>query len=98
MKISNKRGKMTASKLPILNNDINQKYQLLAKIGSGGMGDVFLGIQRGAVDFSRLVVIKRIHDREVPVEYAEENARMFLNEASVIASLNHQHIVKIYDF
>ena len=86
------------SRLPILNNEINQKYQLLAKIGSGGMGDVYLGIQRGAVDFSRLVVIKRIHDREVPPEYAEENARMFLNEASVVASLNHPHIVKIIDF
>ena len=89
---------MSAAKIPTLDTEFNQKYQLLAKIGSGGMGEVFLGIQRGAVDFSRLVVIKRIHDSDVPAEYSEANAKMFLNEASVIASLNHPHIVKIYDF
>ena len=89
---------MNTAKLPTLDTEFNQKYQLLAKIGAGGMGDVFLGIQRGAVDFSRLVVIKRIHDQGVPIEYAEANAKMFLNEASVVASLNHPHIVKIFDF
>ena len=86
--------------MPVLHQptaDINQKYHFLAKIGSGGMGDVFLAIQRGAVDFSRLVVIKRIHDYQGQA-YSEERARMFLNEASVVASLNHPHIVKIYDF
>lgn len=62
------------------------------------MGDVFLGVQRGAVDFSRLVVIKRIHDNYQEQQYSEEHARMFFNEASVVASLNHPHIVKIYDF
>lgn len=89
---------MNAAKISTLDSDFSQKYQLLARIGAGGMGDVFLGIQRGAVDFSRLVVIKRIHDRDVPEEHTEENAKMFLNEASVIASLNHPHIVKIFDF
>ena len=86
--------------MPVLHQpaaDINQKYQFLAKIGSGGMGDVFLAIQRGAVDFSRLVVIKRIHDYQGQA-YSEERTKMFLNEASVVASLNHPHIVKIYDF
>ncbi len=89
---------MNTANIPTLDSEFNQKYQLLAKIGAGGMGDVFLGIQRGAVDFSRLVVIKRIHDRDVPAEYAQANAKMFLNEASVVASLNHPHIVKIFDF
>ena len=89
---------MNIADRPNLESEFQRKYQLLAKIGSGGMGDVFLGVQRGAVDFSRLVVIKRIHERNVPEEYAEANAKMFLNEASVIASLNHPHIVKIFDF
>ena len=84
------------SSLHLQDVDINKKYQLLAKIGSGGMGDVFLAIQRGAIDFNRLVVIKRIHERQV--NYSEEHARMFINEASVVASLNHPHIVKVYDF
>jgi eukaryotic-like serine/threonine-protein kinase len=87
---------MNTSALQLLDNNIRQKYQYLAKIGSGGMGDVFLGIQRGAVDFSRLVVIKRIPDHLE--HYTEEHAKMFINEASLVASLNHPHIVKIYDF
>lgn len=69
---------------------------MLAKIGTGGMGDVFLASQRGAVDFNRLVVVKRIHNRHV--QHTEENTRMFMNEASLVASLNHPHIVKIFDF
>lgn len=87
---------MTVSNPQLLDNNIDQKYQLLAKIGAGGMGDVFLAIQRGAVDFSRLVVVKRIHDRQV--QQSSDYARMFINEASVVASLNHPHIVKVFDF
>ncbi|MCU0664737.1 MAG: protein kinase [Myxococcota bacterium] len=92
---------MTSSpRLLFEGEDINEKYQLLSKIGSGGMGDIFLGIQRGAVDFSRLVVIKRIHSHlfQRGEHQQEERVRMFINEASLVASLNHPHIVKIYDF
>jgi serine/threonine-protein kinase len=91
---------MTTSIPSIDTKRTDNKYQLLAKIGSGGMGDVFLGIQRGAVDFSRLVVIKRIHAHlfQQEEQFKEEHAKMFINEASLVASLNHPHIVKIYDF
>ena len=77
-------------------NIVKDKYQLLVKIGSGGMGDVFLCLQRGAVDFSRLVVLKAINENQTL--YTNEHNWMFANEAKVIASLNHPHIVKIHDF
>ncbi len=91
---------MTEKTPPLFDNDVNQKYQLLAKIGSGGMGNIYLGIQRGAVDFNRLVVIKCIHAHlfQQDEKFKEEHARMFLHEASLVASLNHPHIVKIFDF
>ncbi len=87
---------MKTTDFNLLNNDFGQKYQLLAKIGSGGMGDVFLCVQRGAIDFSRLVVLKAIGSRQI--QHSEEHAKMFANEARVVASLNHPHIVKIHDF
>jgi serine/threonine protein kinase len=75
--------------------DINQKYQLLAKIGRGGMGDVFLATQKSAVQFNRLVVVKRIHNRHD--QDSDVLIDRFIGEANLVASLNHPHIVKIYD-
>jgi serine/threonine protein kinase len=75
--------------------DINQKYQLLAKIGRGGMGDVFLATQISDVRFNRLVVVKRIHNRHN--QDFDELIDRFIGEANLVASLNHPHIVKIYD-
>lgn len=74
--------------------DLQHRYRVLAKLGSGGMADVFLAMQVGAEDFSRLAVIKRM--RAMP-DAQEESARMFFNEARLVASLNHPHIVKVFD-
>ena len=74
---------------------VSQRYRILTKIGTGGMGDVFLGIQHGAVDFQRLIVIKQIHS----YLFAQQNQQqMFVDEASLVASLDHPNIVKIIDF
>ncbi|MCP4599763.1 MAG: serine/threonine protein kinase [Proteobacteria bacterium] len=79
----------------IPDSEVFQRYQLLTRIGSGGMGDVFLGIQRGAVDFQRLVVVKRIHSHYFD---RVNTLQMFIDEASLVASLSHPNIVKIIDF
>jgi serine/threonine-protein kinase len=73
---------------------VHERYRFLAKLGSGGMADVFLGVQHGAEDFQRLVVIKRVHSAWLQKENA---MKMFINEARIVAALNHPHIVKIYD-
>ncbi|MBN2527673.1 MAG: serine/threonine protein kinase [Deltaproteobacteria bacterium] len=75
---------------------IEQRYKLLSKIGEGGMGDVFLAFQRGAVDFGRFVVVKRTHEKRV--QQSSSSIKMFMNEARLAASLNHPHIVQVYDF
>lgn len=75
-------------------NDVQNRYRILALLGSGGMADIFLGAQHGAENFSRLVVIKRVRDGSCD---RAEGVRMFLDEARIVASLNHPHIVKIYD-
>jgi serine/threonine protein kinase len=69
------------------------RYRPIAKLGSGGMADVFLGVQIGEQGFERLLVIKKVHARGLNNDSA---IQMFIDEARVIASLNHPHIVKVY--
>jgi len=70
------------------------KYQLLKKLATGGMAEVWLARQTGIEGFNRTVVLKRIlpHLAEDP-----EFVQMFLNEARIAAKFNHPNIAQIYD-
>jgi serine/threonine protein kinase len=69
-------------------------YQLLKKLATGGMAEVWLARKDGIEGFQRLLVIKRIlpHLAEDP-----EFVQMFLNEAKIAARFNHPNIAQIYD-
>ncbi len=69
------------------------KYQLLKKIASGGMGQVFLA-QDGTQGFDKLVVIKRL----LP-HLAEDGEflSMFDDEARIAARLNHPNLIQIFE-
>jgi serine/threonine protein kinase/TolA-binding protein len=67
------------------------RYQILAELGSGGMGTVYKGLQPS---LNREVAIK-ILPRGFSSD-AELLAR-FLRESAAIASLNHPHIIQIID-
>ena|SRR5262252_672 len=66
-------------------------YEILARIGAGGMGEVYRG--RDA-RLGRDVAIKVL-----PASVANDSDRLarFEPEARVLASLNHAHIAQIYD-
>ncbi|MDQ3266871.1 MAG: serine/threonine protein kinase, partial [Myxococcota bacterium] len=70
------------------------KYQLLKKIGSGGMGQVFLARHAGEQGFEKLVVIKRILPH---LAEDEDFLTMFFDEARIAARLNHPNLVQIFD-
>src|SRR5689334_8445361 len=67
------------------------RYELFARLGKGGMADVFLARAGGPLGFSKLVVIKKLR--------ADEDAflEMFLDEARLAARLRHPNIVDTYD-
>ncbi len=70
------------------------EYELLERIGVGGMAEVFRARARGDHGFSKIVAIKRIHPR-----YLSERmfVDMFVNEAKIAAELSHANIAKVYD-
>src|SRR6266478_9093171 len=65
-------------------------YRMIAKIGEGGMGEVYRALD---TKLGREVAIKII-----PEAFARNADRMmrFTREARVLASLNHPHIAAIY--
>ena len=65
-------------------------YRMIAKIGEGGMGEVYRALD---TKLGREVAIKII-----PETFARDADRMmrFAREARVLASLNHPHIAAIY--
>jgi eukaryotic-like serine/threonine-protein kinase len=78
-----------------MDNLLNQtlkRYRLAARLGSGGMGAVYKGLD---LSLDREVAIKIMHP-----QYAEESTfrQRFLQEARVAANLDHPGIVKVYDF
>lgn len=70
------------------------KYELLKKVGLGGMAELFLARQSGIEGFEKLIVIKRILPH---LADSSEFIQMFLNEARLAARLNHPNVVQIYD-
>ncbi len=70
------------------------KYELLCRLSTGGMSEIFLAAQRGLAGFRKLVVIKSI----LPdIRGEEEFVRMFLDEAKITAAFNHPNIAQVYD-
>src|SRR5690349_3216086 len=70
------------------------KYRLLAQIGRGGMGDVYLAMSHGPAGFRKLVVLKCIN--ESSAEDAQLR-KMFMDEAMLAARLSHHNVVQTYE-
>jgi serine/threonine-protein kinase len=70
------------------------RYELITRIGQGGMAEVQLALQRGPAGFEKLVVVKLVHEN-----LASQRAfvDMLLDEARVAALVKHPNVVDIYD-
>lgn len=66
-------------------------YEIKRLIGQGGMATVYLAEQRS---LGREVVLKIL---DTSTGISPETVERFLNEGRIIASLNHPHIITIYD-
>jgi eukaryotic-like serine/threonine-protein kinase len=82
------RAQATAAPLVIGN------YEVVRKLATGGMGEVYLANQTGPVDFRRRVVLKKLHPQ---LTGDPQFVAMFLNEARIAANLAHPNIIHIYE-
>ena len=67
------------------------RYTILGRLGKGGFGEVFLAFDD---DLDRPVAIKVPRPERVS---RPEDIEAYLNEARIVASLDHPHIVPVYD-
>ncbi len=68
------------------------KYQILNKLGSGGMAEVYKGYQE---NLDRYVAIKFMH---AFLSEDQDFLHRFKREARAMASLRHPNIVRVFDF
>lgn len=73
---------------------MEDRYEIRGKIGQGGLGAVYRGYD---TRMNREVAIKRISTAGEDPELQEESTRQLIKEAGALASLQHPHIVTVYD-
>jgi serine/threonine protein kinase len=70
-------------------------FEILTKLSSGGMGDVLLARRHGAHGFEKLLAVKTIRG---DLARRPDIRAMFLDEARLVARLDHPAIAHVYDF
>jgi serine/threonine protein kinase len=74
---------------------LNQKYRLAAELGRGAMGIVYRAEQLDVKgQMQRLVALKTM---TAELSANSDFARRFLQEIRITMTLNHPHIVAVYD-
>ncbi len=71
------------------------RYELVERLGQGGMAVVWRAVQRGPGRFARAVAVKRMLPH---LAGSPEAAAMFAEEARVGAELYHPNVVAVLDF
>jgi eukaryotic-like serine/threonine-protein kinase len=75
----------------VIGRVFDDRYEVVSKLGSGGMADVYLANDR---HLGRQVALKVLSARYA---HDEQFVERFRREASAAAGLNHPNIVQIYD-
>lgn len=69
-------------------------YQLVEKVATGGMAEVFRAKRSGVEGFEKVVALKRILPH---LSDNKEFVDLFIDEAKMVAGLTHPNIVQIFD-
>jgi serine/threonine-protein kinase len=70
------------------------RWEVVRRLGSGGMADVYLAQARGDGGFEKLVAIKVMHSHLARSQRAVDH---FLDEARLAARIHHPNVVAIQD-
>ena len=70
------------------------RYEVISHLATGGMAQIYLARQSGLGSFERHVVLKTIlRERASDQRFV----MMFLDEAKLAATLNHQNVAQVYE-
>jgi serine/threonine-protein kinase len=67
-------------------------YRRLHRLGAGGMGEVYVGIDE---TLKRRVALKAVHPEQ---RLQAESKTRFLREAQILSQLDHPNICRVYDY
>lgn len=70
------------------------KYQLVATLGQGGMGTVYLALASGFAEFRKLLVVKELRQ---DLTRQKGFVSMFMDEARLAARLAHPNVVHTFE-
>ncbi len=70
-------------------------YELIERLATGGMAEVYLARRAGPHGFQKVVAVKRILPQ---LARDTDFVAMFVDEARVCARLSHPNIVQVFDF
>jgi eukaryotic-like serine/threonine-protein kinase len=88
-------GRELAEARAVESRGAGSRYQLGAKLGAGGMAEVFVGTMVGVEGFARPVAIKRVL---AGLSQVPAFATMFVAEAQIASRLAHPNVVSVLDF
>jgi eukaryotic-like serine/threonine-protein kinase len=70
------------------------QFEIVRRLGAGGMAEVFLAKKPGAEGTYKLLVLKRILQQQA----SRRLRTMFVEEAQLATRLNHPNVVQVFDF
>jgi serine/threonine protein kinase len=71
------------------------KYLLVGELATGGMAEIFLAVRKGLEGVLKVVALKRVLPH---LSSSPEFTQMFIDEARLVARLDHPNIVRTYEF
>ncbi len=76
------------------NKQTFSRYQLLFRLASGGMANIYVGRLLGTAGFQKLVAVKIIHGH---LAEDPEFVKMFIDEANISSRISHPNVVQIHE-
>ncbi len=86
------QSKARAQRIQVQAGDVVDTYRLIEKIGSGGMGDVWLA-ERADGAITRRVALKLPHATSLDAHLSLRHSR----EREILSGLNHPNIARLFD-
>jgi serine/threonine protein kinase len=77
---------------------LQERYQIMGKLGAGGFSSVYQARDMRFADVTRLCAVKEMVHRNRTTKARELAANSFQREASILATLSHPAVPDVYDF